>query len=48
MAPVHLRFKYKLPTWNARRAWSSFSRELEYTAPVSPYSVLFAISSAWS
>ena len=46
MAPVHLRLKYKFPTWNSRRACSSFSCEPEYTAPVSPYSVLFAISSA--
>ena len=36
IAPVHLRFRYRLPTWNSVRARSSFLRFLEYTAPVRP------------
>ncbi len=50
MAPVHLRFKYKLPDMKilaAARAPAS-PAELEYSAPVRPYSVLSAISSACS
>ena len=48
IAPVHPRLKYKLPTWKSSRAFSIWSRLLEITAPVKPYSVLFAIASAWS
>src|SRR5207253_8067161 len=45
IAPVHLRFKYKLPTWNISSAFRIFSGFFEYTAPVNPSSVLLAIRS---
>ena len=45
IAPVHLRLMYRLPTKNSRLARSIFSRFRVYTAPVRPYSVLFAIAS---
>jgi hypothetical protein len=36
----------KVPTWNSRRACARRSSDAEYTAPVKPNSVSFAISSA--
>src|SRR5690242_4921041 len=48
MAPVHFRLKYRLPQKNCVRALSRFSGVREYTAPVSPKSVAFALFKASS
>src|SRR5258708_9338573 len=48
MAPVHLRFKYRLPTKNLSRASRICSGVLEYRAPVKPYCESLARASASS